>query len=570
MRVCLLATGDATANPRIAALASSLRSVGHDVAVVCGGRPLEQDEEGVHRVPTRIPVGGGSLGSLARRAQPSAMRRGSFHSRLVDTATTFEPDLVYATSAGVVPLAMRVAEATGAAVVTDPRHHDAGNLDIIRRAPGNPDLSTSPAGRGVSFHTAEDDREVWVPAHDRHAGRRVVLAYRPTATTPARYLHSAFDRAGVDVTHIPDTVDWSTVDADTDAVVFVESPYPALDTTGTNPGVPSLLWAHHGEHHTDAHLRLIVRYGIDAVLLAHSWHLAHRYPVPVHRFPFAVATELLDASAPWDDRKLDVAFVGSISDGHAVRRAIADALIEALPADRIAIVDGATPGRLAALYADARVVFNDGGTRHHPITMRVFEAIGSGAALITEEAPGLELLFAPGEHYRVLERGSAVEAVVELLSDPQAGPMAAAAYRYAAGRHTYDHRVDELLAIAGTTETRRPWRGENPESALGSAVLAEVEISTVAAHGATGLARELDHHAIWVDPNPGAQSYDAVVIGAGWQGSVESAAADATRFVFIADDVTVPRDLDGVRGNSGVTRVDLDAPGYRVSQRGRS
>ncbi len=564
MRIVVLATGDAAANPRIAALAASLRSVGHEVTIVCGGSP--SSEPGPTRVSTRIPVGGGALGSLLRRAQPESLRRALFERRLAAAAIDLEPELVYATTEAVIPIAAAVAAATGAVVVRDPRHPDAGGVDIVRRAPGEVGLSESPAGPGLVFHTGSDPRVAWSPQPGRHSGHRIVVGYRSTPTTPARYLHAALERAGIEVEHVGGRLDWATVAPGTDAVVFVESPLPALEITGTNPGVPVLFWAHHGEHHTDAQLRLIARYGVDAGLLAHSWHLAHRYPVPVHRFPFAVAPELVEGSAPWAERRYDVAFVGSVAGGapYGVRRQIIEALSSALPAERFALADGVPPDQMAALYRDARIVVNEGGTRHHPITMRVFEAIGSGAGLLTEYSPGLDLLFTPQEHFRRLRPEAVVEDVAAMLSDPATSDMADAAHRHALERHTYDHRVDELLAIASGTKLADAWTPEKPSSDLAEALAGDVDVSSVAAHGLPDLARQLPLHAVWTDPEPGTRSYDAVAFGSEWHGPVEAARDDAVRFIYIEPGTPMPPELLPFPTDTELTRVDLKAPGYRV------
>lgn len=562
MRIVLLTVGDATANPRIMALAASLHRVGHEVTVVCGGSAPA--EPGVVRVPTRVPVGGGAAGGLLRRAQPASVRRGSFERRLVAAARDLDPQLAYAANEASIPLAAAVAEATGAAVVRDPRHPRAGGRDVVDLAPDHGEFSESPAGPGLPFHTTKDDRQAWTPQPGRYQGRKIVIAYRPTATTPARALHAALDRAGFAVQHFGDRFDWADVDPDAEAVVFVESPYPALDITGTNPGIPVLLWAHHGEHHTDAHLRLIARYGVDAVLLAHSWHLAHRYPVPVHRFPFAVDPGLLDGSRPWTDRRLDVAFVGAAAASYAGRRRMIEALEAALPPDRLSITDGVTPEQLAADYGDARIVFNDGGTRHHPITMRVFEAVGSGAGLLTEDAPGLQLLFTPVEHYRELRPDSIVADVDALLADPVTAGMAEAAHRHAGGRHTYDHRVDELIAIAAVTSPAAAWAPEAPASEMAAAIADDVEVMTVAAYGLPDLAAELPLHAVWVDPEPGTRGYDAVAIGSDRHGAVAAARGDAVRYLYVEPGTPMPPESSAFQSDTAITRIDLEAPGYRV------
>ena len=539
--------------------------VGHEVAVVTGGKPAAGDGDDVFRVPTRIPVGGGVLGGLLRRVQPKGLRRLSFNRRLVQRAVKLNPQLIYPTTARTVPLAEAVAGATGAVVAGDPRLTPGGDHDIARLAPADDLLSTSPAGPGASFHTSGDDRERWQPVPDRHAERKVVIAYRSTPTTPARYLHAALVRAGIDVTHVANTLDWDELDPDNAAVVIVESPYPALATNGTRGMIPTLLWAHHGEHRTAAHLRLVSRYGVDAVLLAHSWHLAHRYPVPVHRFPFGIATELLDNSVSWGRRGFDVGFVGYIpptSDGrYDFRIEAIDALRAALPDGHVVAASDVLPEEMAAIYADTKVVFNEGGTRHHPITMRVFEAIGSGAALLTEDSPGLEQLFTPRAHYRTLRPEEIVTDVTAMLTDPATAEMAAAATRHAAGRHTYDHRVDELLAIADAISPGEPWGPGAPTSEVARAISDDVEVSTVAAYGLPDLADELPLHTVWTDPEPGATRYDAVALGSEWHAPVAAAWSDAVRYIYIEPGTPMPIERLDFQSDTELIRIDLEATG---------
>jgi hypothetical protein len=241
-----------------------------------------------------------------------------------------------------------------------------------------------------------------------------------------------------------------------------------------------------------------------------------------------------------------------------------EALEAALPPDRLSIADGVTPERLAADYGDARIVFNDGGTRHHPITMRVFEAVGSGAGLLTEDAPGLQLLFTPDEHYRELRPESIVNDVNELLADPGTADMAELAYRHARGRHTYDHRVDELIAIAAATSPAAPWAPEEPASAIAAAIADDVEVMTVAAYGLPDLAAELPLHAVWLDPEPGTRGYDAVAIGRDGHEAVAAARGDAVRYLYIEPGAPMPPELSSFQSDTELIRIDLEAPGYRV------
>jgi hypothetical protein len=580
MRICLVATGDAPSNPRLMTLSDTLSRAGHNVSIVCGGRSRPTDPEGIVRVPSRVPEGRGRLGRVLRRLQPKTIRRRSFTRRLISTTADLDPDLIYATTAGVIPIAREAARRSGAVIVRDPRFPDAGDRDIIHLAPTQVRFSSSPAGPGLPFQTPRDERTPWYPEADRHSGTKAVMAYQATETTPARYLRAALERAGIEVRHVGDRLNWEAIDRDVGFVVFVESPYPGIEVVGDNPGIPVLLWAHHGEHHTGTHLRLIRRYGVHAVLLAHSWHLAHRYPVPVHRFPFAVAPEVFNGAEPWDERSLDTAFVGSLgseSGTYDARRRLLDSLSEALPDDRVCFTDSASPAEMARIYARSKTVVDDGGTRHFPITMRVFETIGSGALLLTTDAPGLSCLFSRDREYLVLDVGHPGEQVRRITGGGSSGARtASAAHEYATGRHLYDHRVDELVEIAAATvpSVSPDWERPDDLSPLARAIDDHLEIETVAAYGATGLRNELPLQSVWLDPDPGTRSYDAVVIGANCVGEVGPAVDDAVRYAIVDDDSghceAVERQLRAkigpmfVKRGGGVTVFDLGTPGYRV------
>ena len=582
MKICIIGTGNLPANPRVVALARSLAYVGHTVIVVSPGASHEASPFATRRVASRVPEGWGSLGGVLRRVQTDGSRARSLEARLTQAIVAEDPDLIYAFTSRDVEIAATAAVQSGAAVVRSPQLPSAGGSDIVDLAPHDLRFSTSPGGPGSRNHSPSDTREPWHPVPGRHSDVRIILAYRATETTPARFLHAAMERAGIEVLHV-EGLDWATMPTDVACVVIVESPYPGLEVTGHNPGIPVLLWAHHGEHHTDAHLRLVRRYGADAVLLGHSWHLAHRYPVPVHRFPFGVPVEIVDPSTPWMDRGFDVAFVGSLSPdarAHHDRRRIMALVEDAVGEDRVAVRSGISPEALGTTYGNARVVVNDGGTNHYPITMRVFESIGSGALLATTPTPGLDQLLTPGIDYLEINVETAGTTIGSVLSRGDGAEVAARGHAAAAGRHLYDHRVDELLDIAGATKhggsLALPPIGD---SSFARSLDALVEVGTVAAIGIPGLGGELPLRTVWSDPSPGDRTYDAVVIGT-VQHIDEAALADAVRYI-VFEDGSEPG--DGIRrwvsshhagatesASGGIVTVDLGTPGYRLVPTGKA
>ncbi|MEA3509854.1 MAG: glycosyltransferase, partial [Actinomycetota bacterium] len=392
-----------------------------------------------------------------------------------------------------------------------------------------------------------------------------------------RYLQTALERAGVFVDHVEDGLDYGIVDPTTNAVVIVESVYPAFDVMGKKPAVPTLFWVHHGEHHLDANLRLANRYGADAILLAHSWHLAHRFSVPVHRYPFGIAPEIGGPGERFEERRYDVAMVaaGLRHDGgtYTSRQEMAEALTGAFD-DRSLFTYGLLPDDFGALYRDARVVTNDGGRNHRPITMRVFEAIGNGARLLTEDAPGLDRLLEPGRHYVPMSEDPVAD-VREILTDPSSAETSREAREFALGHHTYDHRVDQLFEIVDvSTSTVQPVPALLSQGLAGM-IDAEAEIQVVVDFGHNDLEPLLATREVR-DGNRyrgrlKSQSVDAIVLGPDVPDDIDEAVSAARSYVFALGDAveatvaTVaalhPEATVDRRGH--LVRVDLGRGGYR-------
>lgn len=580
MRICLVAVGRYCNDPRARTLAASLVHVGHEVHVIASGQEVDCPTEGASLsfVPTRYPVGRGRLGKLLRRLQPAGMRKRLHHARLSDAVRAVAPDIIYPTSEAAVEVAAAAAEGTAAAVARDPRWRNAGPRDLVDLAPHHPELNVSPAGPGGRFLTPDDDRKPHTPEPGRYRHLRIAMCYRKTDTNPGKYLEAAMVRAGIKVDLHTEEIDWRTIPAETNAVVFVEGPYPALTVKGTNPGIPVLFWAHHGEHHIPTNLRLVERYGAHAVLLAHSWHLVHRFPVPVHRFTFGVAPELVNASIPWKDRKYDSSMVGGQlrreGGTYARRQQLVEDLENALGEENTAFVSDVTAQEMADIYAEARTIINEGGTRHYPITMRVLESIGSGAILVTDDLPGTDLIV-KREHYFILE-DDVVAQVKGLLNQPdRMASIAAEALEYAMGRYTYDHNVDDLVEVLKGVEAPAEAPRLNTLSEMASLIDDDVEVQRLAQFGLPALAGELSSREVW----DGVERIDrlrpdtmeAVAIGPDGTEHLVQALQAARRYIYAAGQIDeienyvaehLPQATLFRRGD--LLKVDLNAESYRV------
>jgi hypothetical protein len=171
-------------------------------------------------------------------------------------------------------------------------------------------------------------------------------------------------------------------------------------------------------------------------------------------------------------------------------------------------------------YGRSKVVINEGGDRHRPITMRVFEATGSGAALLTDDLPGMDLLFDRDEEYAVLDDSRVLAQVRELGRN--GASVADAGRNRALTEHTYDHRVDDLLEVARGTTLR------SHRVPTGWDAVLEPDVTTVVAVGADDVVDLLpDRAEIAIGRHA-----DAALVGDSPVEAIRAAVASARRFVY--------------------------------------
>jgi hypothetical protein len=581
MLICLVAVNAFDHDPRATSLAESLRREGHEVIVVAAGSMDEQEEDRTVRVPGRIPRGRSRLWRVLRDAQPEGFRNRSLELRIAWAARRTGAELFYATGPRAVRAARWAAGRSGAYAVTHRRWApEQDDRDLAWVAPRRPETSRPGSGtfppprRHLTRDSAAGDAE---PAPGRHAGETVYLCFRKTERNPGRYLESALERAGIAVRLVTDRLDWQDVrDDHARAVIFVESPMPPITIVGEKPDVPVAFWVHHGEHHINMNLRLARLFEADVVLLAHSWHLAHRFGCEVERLPFAIAPEMYAGAVdPPSRRPYDVAFVGrGLAGGgaYASRRSLLDAVAVVVPRDHIRFEEDVTPKELAGVYAQARIVPNEGGSRHLPVTMRVFEAIGAGAVLVTERAPGMDLLLEPGEHYVEL-RGDPSRVIGDLLADAErVDHIARAARHHCLQRHTYDHRVDEILDAVDRISGRRHPPPPVPTDPLAALVDRDVDVDRIVTDDGD-LRAQLPEREVWfindVRDRLAPASYEAVVLRDNPGPSAETIVAAARRLIYAAAPAhravleRIP-DVATYETHDGLLRVDLHRDGYRI------
>ena len=509
MRICLVATNAYDDDPRAEVLEHQLRQAGHEISLVTvGGKP----RPGRTVIPSLLPTGTSLGARLRRKLQPPQTRTALRHTALLQAVLDTSPELIHPTTAGAVPVSVAAAAQLDVSVARAPQWAVDQSVDLVWSSPANPAANPPTSAHSLKFHTPDSDQSAHHPEPGRHAGVRLALAYRKTDSNPGKYLEAALRRAGATIDLHTDSIDLSQLPPDTRGVVFVEGPYPEIAVSGTAPStVPIAFWVHHGEHHLAANLRLAERYQADLILLAHSWHLAHYFRQPVQRFPFGLASDLFDGSKPIADRQYDVAMVGAYIRGggpYAFRGQLTTSLEAALSST--AFEQDVSADRMAEIYEEARIIPNEGGTRHFPITMRVLEAVGAGALLVTQPIPGLDQILSPDDHYVEME-DNFVPQFQRVLSDHQGiQDRVDAARAHVSDFHLYDHRVDELLAgLAAVTKTK-PRTAELSRDRLQDTVDRDVEVQRILVAPDTTFV--LKGRELWTnvsDPKPA--SYEAVV-----------------------------------------------------------
>lgn len=161
--------------------------------------------------------------------------------------------------------------------------------------------------------------------------------------------------------------------------------------------------------------------------------------------PLAAPRDLCGPGADLRARRYDVAFVGQAPPGSFRAR-----LLTAL-ADRVTMAPAPAdcrldPPEMMELYKQARVVIN--APIAGDLNMRVFEATGARAVLVTSPVPGLDAVL-PASSYVSAPADSldawilAIDRVLSSGAESQAA--ADAAHAHVLAHHTYDHRADVVI-----------------------------------------------------------------------------------------------------------------------------
>lgn len=259
--------------------------------------------------------------------------------------------------------------------------------------------------------------------------------------------HDLADVVGYGAVHVPNVL--SRIGFTPDVVLFIEG--------GTMQIFPialeqlDCLTAWYGiDTHMDYRKHLYIGRLFDVTFVAQKEYVARLRTdglLQVGWLPLGFPVELLPACTI--DRSLDIAYVGSDQVAvHPERHA----LLQALRREQFSTWFGqASPREMGRIYSSAKLVFNK--SIHNDVNMRMFEATGCGAVLVTDRISGngMEELFEEGLHYVTYSDASSLVAVVkELLRDPErCALMGDSARRRVLEHHTYRHRAQQMLEVIG-------------------------------------------------------------------------------------------------------------------------
>lgn len=169
-------------------------------------------------------------------------------------------------------------------------------------------------------------------------------------------------------------------------------------------------------------------------------------------------------------RDIDVGFVGQLGAPGTERHTVLSQVLKRFSTNEIGRWE--TPWEMGKIYSRSRIVFNKsvGGD----VNMRVFEAMASGALLVTDRiGNGLIELAEEGVHYVGYDTAEEAVAQIEhyLAHDADRDRIAQAGQALLRERHTYDARLEQIMrtVAAGTRSAparlasprqRRLWRAE--------------------------------------------------------------------------------------------------------------
>ena len=151
------------------------------------------------------------------------------------------------------------------------------------------------------------------------------------------------------------------------------------------------------------------------------------------------------------DKKLyEIGFVGSLNNPHRVD------LLNMLKQKFDVYYERCFFERMAEVFSQSKIVFNN--SVKDDLNMRVFEAMASGSMLLTDESRGSGLtgLFEDRKHLVIYRNEDELFELVDyyMENDKERENIAEAGMKEVVAKHTYEHRVEEMMDIITSFKDR--------------------------------------------------------------------------------------------------------------------
>ncbi|WP_245583163.1 CgeB family protein [Paenibacillus daejeonensis] len=281
--------------------------------------------------------------------------------------------------------------------------------------------------------------------------RKIVMCYGKTQMTPGRYLEDALRAIGVHVDVFSEQIDFSELDLCAyEAVLFVET-NRVVDVHNIQlVNLPKYYWITHGWNRLERNQAICSRYQPDYILVAQTKDLQKAFSEPVLFFPFALDEERFNCDVPLDTRNMDIGFVGSRVPKYVTRNHDLITLHEKFSQHyRLSLFSDQSGRAMAEIYNHSKIVYNHSPRELSHFNMRLFEGMGCGALVLTNDNPGQQEVFRDGHHYVIFDSQKDLleKAEYYLTHLDQAQKIATQGRDYVLAHHTYKHRARQLLQM---------------------------------------------------------------------------------------------------------------------------
>lgn len=269
---------------------------------------------------------------------------------------------------------------------------------------------------------------------------KIKLIFGYTNYTPGRYLQDAFKRCGIKLVNDNENIS-----------MWIESPTKTVSPEIYKMKGIKICWIHHGANRIKQNLAIINNIKPDLVLMSHSLFLAKKINYQTAFFPFGVDPIFIKKN-DWDDRPIDISFVGNggkrIKNKQYIKRceiiekatSIAQKLGAKVDFNRRIFRED-----MAKLYSRSKIVLNPVHDTIPSINMRLWETMGCGALSLTEHAINQELLFKNNKHLRIID--NLEEDLKWALNSKDVQKIATDAQNCVIKHHTYNHRVHLIFDL---------------------------------------------------------------------------------------------------------------------------